>query len=324
MENEIILQKGDSLLPDIIVYDNDGNPLIFGDDAYRVLFTIRETETADALLQIEGMIESKGEDENNPGIITAWLKPIDTKDLPVGEYWYDVEVLFKGHWFDIIDKRDLYLKLDYGKVKNTITEKWIEVEGDKENGGTWLELQDNTVNFIQILEDGEITISTGDYIRDSAGSIIGFALYRVLTENGQIVDVFPYGDWFSEGEHTGLTFNYNAGKVLGSDNTIINVPSGSVLLKSNIVNYIEVSKEGAVSSNIKGFSKDKYPLYKVETASDSAGDYIKTVEKQSMSYYFDDRNMYIRGDEVQTVVKDKIVIEWSPTKPEDTEKVATE
>jgi len=321
MDNTIILQKGDSLIPDIVVYDNEGTPLILGEDAYKVIFTIRETETAEKLLQVEGVIESRGEDEDNPAIITAWLKPIDTKDLPVGEYWYDVEVLFKGHWFDVLETKGLYIKLDYGKVKNLTENKWIEVYASEDEPYTWLKLEDNTVNFIQISEEGEFYVSTGDYLKDSAGAYLHYPLYRVLTQNGQVVETFPYGDWFSEGTHSGLTFNYNAGKVLGIDNSIIEIPSGSVNLYPEITNYIQVSKEGEVSVSISGFDSDKYPLYKVITGIDSAGGAIQSVEKQSISYIFDDRSIYLRGDEVQTIIKDKIIIEWSPTKPEETEEL---
>ncbi|OQB75204.1 MAG: hypothetical protein BWX89_00095 [candidate division TA06 bacterium ADurb.Bin131] len=298
---DIQISKGESVVLLVTPLDTRGQGWLMTSDIRKVILTIRESETAEALLELYGTVEAIGESVDNPGKLAVLIHTEDTKDLPVGEYWYDVTMIKTGHWFDINEYNGLYVKVDYGKIKD-INDNWVEIEEG------WIELPDDTVNFLQITKTGEYKITTGDYEKVE-GVYVNYNLYRIITVDGAIADVYPYGDWFVEGTHTGLSFVYGAGKVLNSNNELIDVDAGSITLKPNITNYIEVDNTGTVSSNITRFSAGKNPLYKAKTGASDITDVIK----QENSFILDDRGIYVRGDSYIPSVKSKVSIIWTPT-----------
>lgn len=306
---DIYLVKGETVNLVIEPKDSRDKGWVFGDDITDVIFTIRETETADALLQLHGEVEYKGTSVDDGGTVSIPIHSADTKDLAVGEYYYDVVLVQTGHWFDIEDTTGLYCKIGYGKIKDD-DGNWLEI-----NAG-WIELTDNEINFVQITKEGEYKVTTGDYEKVES-EYVNYNLYRIITLDSEIITVFPYDDWFAQGIHSGLNFVYEAGKVLTANNELIDVEAGYITLKPDITNYIEVSPAGVVSSNITKFTEGSYPLYIVQTATDSIeGQHIETVTPQSNSFIFDDRNKFVRGDSYIPSVKAKCTITWTPTKTE--------
>lgn len=73
-------------------------------------------------------------------------------------------------------------------------------------------------------------------------------------------------DPFKPKAHSGLNFYYDKG-VVRADNVVEPVVAGSVALKDDAVNYIEVAMDGTVSSNTTDYTSGSVPLYKVTTAS---------------------------------------------------------
>ncbi|MDD5486103.1 MAG: hypothetical protein PHW65_00915 [Dehalococcoidales bacterium] len=306
---DIQICKGESVILLVTPLDTRGQGWLLSEDIRQVILTIRETEDAEPLLVLYGTVEAIGESVDNPGKLAVLVHTEDTKDLPVGEYWYDVTMIKTGHWFDINEYDGLYCKIDFGKVKDA-DDEWLEIEEG------WLELTDDTTNFVQVTKAGEYKVTESDY--EKAGDpaeYVNYNLFRIITVDGEIADVFPFDDWFEEGAHDGLDFYYEAGKVLDASNVLQDVIAGSITLKPNITNYIEVDQEGTVSSNITRFSAGRYPLYKVVTDTDS----ITDVERQENTFILDDRDQFVRGDSYIPSVKAKISIIWTPTKVEEDE-----
>ena len=131
-------------------------------DIRKVILTIKESEEAIApILTLYGTVEYIGDSVDNPGKLAVLIHTEDTKDLPVGEYWYDITMIKTGHWFDINEHKGLYVKVDYGKIKD-VNDKWLEVEEG------WIELTNDTVNFLQITKEGIYKITTENYEKDEA------------------------------------------------------------------------------------------------------------------------------------------------------------
>ncbi len=304
---DIQLVVGETVILLITPLDTRGQGWLLTDDIYKVIFTIREEKDSAVILTLEGVVEAKGQTVDNSGKLAVLVHSEDTKSLPIGEYFYDVVMIKKGHWFDIESYDGLYLKIGYGRIKDTTGKLWIEIDRG------WVELIDNTVNFVQITKTGEYKITTDDYEKNGEGNYVNYNLYRIITVDEGVADIYPYNDWFTEGTHSGLDFYYKAGKVLDSNNVLQDVPEGYITLKPNITNYIEIDKEGVISSNITRFSNGKYPLYKIETDEDG----IITVEKQENSFILDDRAKFVRGDSYIPSVKANVSIIWTPTKVEE-------
>ena len=307
---DITLYKGETVVLLCDPRDTRNQGWILSSDVTDVIFTIRETEAGDAILQLHGEVEKIGESVDDPGTVAVVVHTIDTKDIPVGEYWYDITIITQGHWFDIADYDGLYVKLDYGKVKNE-NDEWLEVEEG------WIELTDDTTNFLQVCKDGTYKITASDYETDSEG-YVNYPLCRIVTKDGEVIDVMPYSTWFAEGVHSGLTFAYGAGYVLNASDVLTAVNAGTVTLKADITNYVEVSPSGTVSANITRFTEGSYPLYEVVTETTSDGyDLTATAQSTDMLDELDDRSIYVRGDMYTPSVKSKCTITWTPTQLEE-------
>lgn len=282
---------------------------ILSDDVVDVIFTIRETEEGEAILQLHGEVEKVGASVDDPGTVAVVVHTVDTKALPTGEYYYDITLITKGHWFDIDEHEGLYAKVDYGKVKDA--NEWLEVEEG------WVELTDDTTNFLQVTDSGDFEVTESDYETDSEG-YANYNLYRIVTKDGEVIDTFPYSTWFAEGTHSGLDFYYEAGYVLNASNVLTAVNAGHITLKADITNYVEVSPAGVVSSNITKFTEGSYPLYTVVTETTSTGyDLTATAQSTNMITELDDRSIYVRGDMYTPSVKSKCTITWTPTEVEE-------
>lgn len=282
---------------------------ILSDDVVDVIFTIRETEEGEAILQLHGEVEKVGASVDDPGTVAVVVHTVDTKALPTGEYYYDITLITKGHWFDIDEHEGLYAKVDYGKVKDA--NEWLEV------GEGWVELTDDTTNFLQVTDSGDFEVTESDYETDSEG-YANYNLYRIVTKDGEVIDTFPYSTWFAEGTHSGLDFYYEAGYVLNASNVLTAVNAGHITLKADITNYVEVSPAGVVSSNITKFTEGSYPLYTVVTETTSTGyDLTATAQSTNMITELDDRSIYVRGDMYTPSVKSKCTITWTPTEVEE-------
>lgn len=308
---DITLYKGETVILLCDPRDTRNQGWILSSDVIDVIFTIRETEDGEAILQLHGEVEKVGESVDDPGTVAVVVHTVDTKDIPTGEYYYDITIITQGHWFDIDEYEGLYVKVNYGKVKDE-NDEWIEVEEG------WVELTDDTTNFLQVCKDGTYKITASAYETDSEG-YVNYPLYRIVTKDGEIIDTIPYGTWFAEGTHSGLTFSYGAGYVLNASNVLTAVNAGTVTLKADITNYIEVSPAGVVSSNITRFTEGSYPLYTAVTETTSAGYDITTVAAQSTNMIdeLDDRSIYVRGDMWTPSVKSKCTVTWVPTEVEE-------
>lgn len=300
---DIQVVKGETLILVIDPRDTRGQGWILNSDIIDVILSISESETSAHILQLKGKIEQIGDSVDEPGKVSILFHSVDTKDLETGDYWYDVILQQKGHWLDIVEFKDNYILLGFGKVKDE-DGNFIDVESQ------WVELP-YEVNFIQVSKAGEVIISEGDYQKEGE-NYINYNLYRVVVLDGIVIDIFPYSGWFEEGTHSGLDFYYGAGYILNNSNEIIEVEGGSITLKNNIVNYIEVSKDGVVSSNIKGFTEGRFPLF---VATTEEGEITET-ERQENSFFFDDRSIFVRGDKFYSILKKQCRIVWTPTKIE--------
>lgn len=303
---DIQIAKGETVVLLVTPIDTRGQGWLLSSDIRRVILTFRETEDAPALLELNGTVEAIGESVDNPGKLAVLIHTEDSKGLAAGEYWYDVTMIKTGHWFDINEYVGLYAKVDFGRIKDA-DNNWLDVEEG------WIELLDDKVNFLQVTKTGEYKITELDYEKDGE-DYVNYNLFRIVTVSGEIADVFPFGNWFAEGTHSGLDFYYEAGKVLDESNVLQDVIAGNLTLKPSITNYIEVASDGTVSSNITRFTAGKYPLYKVVTDADS----ITSVTKQEMIFMLDDRNILVRGDSYIPSVKAKVTVIWTPTKVEET------
>jgi hypothetical protein len=302
--------KGETVILLVTPLDTRGQGWLLSEDIKQVILTLRETEDAEALLVLYGTVETIGESVDNPGKLAVLIHTEDTKDLPVGEYWYDVTIIKTGHWFDIAeDELDsvneyagLYLPIGYGKIKD-VADEWLEVESG------WLELTDNATNYVSIDKSGNYHVRTDDYEADT------YPLYNVITLDNFIVSEFPWNTWFEYDEYfsLGLDFVYKEGKYVDANYQLQDKNSGYVTLKPAATNYIEIDTSGNITSNITRFSSDKYPLYKVVT--DNTG--IESVEVQSSGLILDGRGKFVRGDSYIPSVKAKASIIWTPTKAEE-------
>ena len=303
---DIQIAKGETVVLLVTPIDTRGQGWLLSSDIRRVILTFRETEDAPALLELNGTVEAIGESVDNPGKLAVLIHTEDSKGLAAGEYWYDVTMIKTGHWFDINEYVGLYAKVDFGRIKDA-DNNWLDVEEG------WIELLDDKVNFLQVTKTGEYKITELDYEKDGE-TYVNYNLFRIVTVGGEIADVFPFGNWFAEGTHSGLDFYYEVGKVLDESNVLQDVIAGNLTLKPSITNYIEVASDGTVSSNITRFTAGKYHLYKVVTDADS----ITSVTKQEMIFMLDDRNILVRGDSYIPSVKAKVTVIWTPTKVEET------
>jgi len=303
---DIQIAKGETVVLLVTPIDTRGQGWLLSSDIRRVILTFRETEDAPALLELNGTVEAIGESVDNPGKLAVLIHTEDSKGLAAGEYWYDVTMIKTGHWFDINEYVGLYAKVDFGRIKDA-DNNWLDVEEG------WIELLDDKVNFLQVTKTGEYKITELDYEKDGE-TYVNYNLFRIVTVGGEIADVFPFGNWFAEGTHSGLDFYYEAGKVLDESNILQDVIAGNLTLKPSITNYIEVAPDGTVSNNITRFTTGRYPLYKVVTDADS----ITSVTRQEMAFILDDRNILVRGDSYIPSVKAKVTVIWTPTKVEET------
>jgi len=313
---DLYIAKGETFVLLIDPRDTRDKGWLLSGDVRDVILTIRETENSAVILQLHGQVEKVGTSVDDPGILSVLVYSDDTVDLPAGDYWFDVTLIMTGHWFDVVDYDGLYLTLDYGRIKDADGE-WLEVESGV------VELTDNAVNFVQVTKAGAYKVTTTDYERESSsiegeGAYVNYNLYRIVTLAGEVVDVFPFGDWFDEGAYSGLNFVYEAGKVLDDDNVLQTVNAGTIALRPNILNYIEVDNDGVVSANVQGFTTGKRPLYTALTATDSIdGDVITTVVKQENTFILDDRDQFVRGDTYTPSLKAEVTVTWTPTKAEE-------
>ncbi|MFA5453142.1 MAG: hypothetical protein WC248_06180 [Candidatus Methanomethylophilaceae archaeon] len=303
---DIQIAKGETVVLLVTPIDTRGQGWLLSSDIRRVILTFRETEDAPALLELNGTVEAIGESVDNPGKLAVLIHTEDSKGLAAGEYWYDVTMIKTGHWFDINEYVGLYAKVDFGRIKDA-DNNWLDVEEG------WIELLDDKVNFLQVTKTGEYKITELDYEKDGE-TYVNYNLFRIVTVGGEIADVFPFGNWFAEGTHSGLDFYYEVGKVLDESNILQDVIAGNLTLKPSITNYIEVAPDGTVSNNITRFTTGRYPLYKVVTDADS----ITSVTRQEMAFILDDRNILVRGDSYIPSVKAKVTVIWTPTKVEET------
>lgn len=310
MGNSITIPVGDSRIWTQQVYDEEDRGLaLIG--VHKVIMTVREEEdSADFLIQVVGTVEYEGIDETDPGVCAIEFKPEDTNDIPIGDYWYDIELLFLGHWFYQGTHSGRRFFYEYGQVGLPRTGKnplWTEVDP----GSVYL--VDDDVNYIEVDLDGTMWATIdgfgGSSLEDS------LPLYVVYVESGVIIQDFPGTTWFAEGSHSGLDFAYDAGKVMDDTYIIHSVGADTVTLEDDTTNYIEVSKEGVVSANQNGFTKDALPLYTVVTASGA----ISVVTKvDDVSFVVDLRTVWTRGDRVLTSSKERFYLVDGITKKAET------
>jgi hypothetical protein len=300
----IVAVIGETNIIAIYAYDRDGNPVALS-NAYKCILTVRATENATSyLFRTFGEIEVAGNDKY-PGVITFVLYPSDTKDIAPGDYWYDAVILTKGDWFSFdINRYKENLVFVYKEGKIKVNGVWKKIpEG-------YLNLTDNSKNFIELdPETLEITANTTGF---TEGKI---KLFRLRTDNGKIITKWP-GNWFSQGNHSGLNFYYNSGKVLTKDLDLIEVPAGYITLQDNETNYIEVDDNGNVSSNIYNFNPSSHPLY-IATTKD--GEIVKVEKIDDVDAIVDERSVFIRGDEIIWASKDIFQLQAGITKPTELE-----
>ena len=301
----IVAVIGETNIIAIYCYDKDGNPIAIP-NVYKCILTVRATEDAQTyLFRTFGTVENTGGNED-PGVIAFALYPEDTKDIAPGDYYYDTVILAKGQWFDFdTDRYKNNLIFTYQEGKIRVSGIWKNIQEG------YIALTDNAVNYI------EIDPATGEISANIVGWTEGKKkLYRVRTDAGKIITEWPGSDWFSQGTHSGLDFYYNAGKVLTADMELVEVSAGHITLTDNETNYIEVSDDGIVSSNIYNFTQGKHPLY-IATA--KAGTITSVQKIDDIDAIEDDRNIFIRGDEVTWTSKDIFQLQAGITKPAEME-----
>jgi hypothetical protein len=302
---DIQIAKGESVILLITPIDTRGQGWLLAAEGKKVILTIRETEQAPALLSLLGCVEYTGQNVDDPAKLAVKLETLDTYKLPIGEYWYDITMIQQGNWYDINEYNGLYAKVDYGRVRDD-NGNWIDVEEG------WVELTDNTTNYLQVTKDGKYLITETDFEKEG-DKYKNFNLYKIITLNGQIIDKYPFDNWFAEGGHTGLTFAYQAGKVVDDEFLLQDIEAGTIALKPSIPNYIEVTPAGDIESNITRFTNGSYPLYIAKT-SDTG---IIEVTRQSKRLIFDNRGQFVRGDSYIPCVKAKASIIWTSTQVTD-------
>ncbi len=308
----IYLSKGETTVLLVDPRDTRDKGWIFSDDVIDVIFTIRETEDSEKLLQLHGAVEKVGVSADDPGTIAALVYTEDTRALPVGNYVYDMSIKVKGHWFDVSsddinflnEYAGLYLPIEYGRIKDG-DDKWVEINK------SWVELTNNATNYVSIDDNGEFHVNTDDFEADT------YNLYKVITLDGFIVDEFPHDGGFAvdEATTTGLTLGYEAGKYIDSDYALQDKASGTILLKAATVNYVEIDTDGTITSNITKFTNGKYPLFKATTGNST----ITEVEEQATGVILDERVFYVRGDSYIPSVKANCEVIWTPTKVDELE-----
>ncbi len=299
---EILLTRGESVVLLIDPRDTRDQGWVLTGDVLRVYLTLRETEAAEPILRVDGLVEAIGTSVTDPGKLGIFLHTQDLMAVPTGAYWYDVTMIVKGHWFDIVETDGLYLTLDYGRLRKD-DGTWVEIEGGV------VELTDDEVNFVGVKENGEYTVDLLNYDADA------YPLYRIVTAGGEVVATFPGEDWFAEdaGSHSGLDFAYDAGEVLAADNTLTAISAGAVTLKPEAVNFVEVDAVNGVAANITRFTPGRYPLFKVTTDETD----VDAVVAQSQDFRLDDRTEYVRGDMRVPTNKARANVTWTPGQPDE-------
>ncbi len=295
---QIPLIKGSAVIIPVTCLDKDGNPVVLSAAVDKVLYTIRETETAEAfLLQKWGYIEYRG-DADNGAVVSVELMPEDYKDpdVPVGTWWYDFWVRELGTWFDFDPDRyndDLYFPFHYGAVR--VSEngvEWIDVEPG------FIGLDDDDFNFVQVT-------SAGVVLTDDAYQEGNRKLFRVITLDGKILEDWPRADWFTyDLNEPYLEFDVAAGFVIDWEaNALLSVDPATINLEDDAINYVQVNPlTQEIVSNIRGWESGKKNLYKVTVKDGKAA-----VEKQPTETAIkDDRTIYTRGDRFFAVAKDRI------------------
>lgn len=311
-EGPIIIPVGDYKIVAVYCYDKDGNPMLLT-GAVAVVITVRATEdAADFLFQKPGFIESEGYQAEDgtiyPGVVAVEMMPQDMKDIPVGNHWFDKEVRFLGHWFDFETDRykgGLVFPFAYGRLMKE-DKRWLEVDKGR------VTLVDNAVNFIEVSADGVVSSNIEAFTEGA------FPLYRVRTDDGKILSEWPGNEWFAYTVPIGLEFFYAAGKVLLPDLSLVDVEAGSVVLADNAENFVEVTSAGIVLVNDDCFTAGQYPLYRVITRDTAVIEIIKMSQRAALE---DNRGIYVRGDQVQTVAKDEFIVIAGITKPAETEEL---
>lgn len=179
MPNEILIPQNNSRIITQAVYDQDGVGLVLT-DVRKVIVTVRALEDdADFLIQLIGLVEYEGTGDTDPGIVAAEIMPEDISDNETpGNYWYDITVIFFGHWFDegTHDALDFYY--EYGKTaepRDNQNPLWHEVDASH------VGLTDDDVNSVEVTEEGTVSANVTGF---TVGSI---PLYQVTCASGAIV-----------------------------------------------------------------------------------------------------------------------------------------
>jgi hypothetical protein len=110
---------------------------------------------------------------------------------------------------------------------------------------------------------------------DSLIANINFASLGITAIPEDVDAVAKDGNCFSEGTHSGLTFNVNSGEVMWGDTKVAYAAQG-VTLSASLTNYIEALPNGTIVKNTTGFTTGYYPLFAVLTGSST----ITTVTKK--------------------------------------------
>lgn len=304
MANNIVIPQNNSRIITQAVYDQEGKGLVLA-DVRKVIFTVRILEDSAAfLIQIIGLVEYEGTGDDDPGIVAAELLPADVSEAATpAQDWFDVTIIFWGHWFDQGDhagRRFLYL---YGKTPEVRSGKnplWHELEAGS------LYLADDSVNFIEATTAGVISSNTTAF---TTGRI---PLYIAYVESGEIIADWPGTDWFAQGAHSNLEFHYDAGKLLTTAGVLLEPVAGHVDLEDDTTNYIEIHPTtGVVTTNPNGFTAGLLPLYTALTAS---GDITTVTPSASIDFVQDKRTVWTRGDRIFTSAKDRVQTIYSITK----------
>lgn len=179
MGNALIIPQNNNRIITQAVYDQDGNGLVLT-GVRKVIVTIRVLEAdTDFLIQLIGLVEYEGTSATDPGIVAAELMPEDiSDDNAPGNYWFDITVIFWGHFFDEGTHDGLDFYFEYGKTAEPRTLKnplWHEVEAGH------VTLTDDDENFVEVTKEGTLSANVTAF---TTGSI---PLYRVTTAAGEIV-----------------------------------------------------------------------------------------------------------------------------------------
>lgn len=106
---------------------------------------------------------------------------------------------------------------------------------------------------------GELTVDTDKktvVVHD--GSTVGGIPLAREDHNQRLLDPFK------PGIHSGLSFSYGEG-IIRADNLVVKVEAGTLELVDAAANYIEVTAEGIVATNLIGYTAGSIPLFTVTT-----------------------------------------------------------